>query len=333
MRKLMNKIDRFCYTHPRFGIPNLMLIIVIGNAAVWLLAQMDTTGQIVSLLSGSAQGILHGQVWRLITYVFVPTESRPIWLLLMLYFYYWIGSCLEREWGNGKFTIYYVSGMLLTAIYGVVLSAILGRDVVVSTTYLNLSMFFAFATLYPDVQVLLFFIIPIKVKYLAYLDAALFVFGVITMSFPLNLLPVVAVLNYLVYCGDWLFDFFRPSHVRQRQKTVNFKREARRIQREQANKPITTSAPSAAARTQTTRSWSFGIAPAAWATTASVRITSITTSISRSEHHADFAAEKRIHRRGARPGGQRHGHRLLGRAGGRACARCGADPASAGAGH
>ena len=186
MRKLMNKIDRFCYTHPRFGIPNLMLIIVIGNAAVWLLAQMDTTGQIVSLLSGSAQGILHGQVWRLITYVFVPTESRPIWLLLMLYFYYW---------------------------------------------------FFAFATLYPDMQVLLFFIIPIKVKYLAYLDAALFVFGVITMTFPLNLLPVVAVLNYLVYCGDWLFDFFRPSHVRQRQKTVNFKREARRIRREQANKP------------------------------------------------------------------------------------------------
>ena len=60
MRKLMNKIDRFCYAHPRFGIPNLMLIIVIGNAAVWLLTKMDTTGQIVSLLSGSAQGILHG---------------------------------------------------------------------------------------------------------------------------------------------------------------------------------------------------------------------------------------------------------------------------------
>ena len=51
MRKLMNKIDRFCYAHPRFGIPNLMLIIVIGNAAVWLLTKMDTTGQIVSLLS------------------------------------------------------------------------------------------------------------------------------------------------------------------------------------------------------------------------------------------------------------------------------------------
>ena len=79
MRKLMNKIDRFCYAHPRFGIPNLMLIIVIGNAAVWLLTKMDTTGQIASLLCGSAQGILHGQVWRLVTYVFVPTEASPIW--------------------------------------------------------------------------------------------------------------------------------------------------------------------------------------------------------------------------------------------------------------
>ena len=284
MRKLMNKIDRFCYTHPRFGIPNLMLIIVIGNAAVWLLAQMDTTGQIVSLLSGSAQGILHGQVWRLITYVFVPTESRPIWLLLMLYFYYWIGSCLEREWGNGKFTIYYVSGMLLTAIYGVVLSAILGRDVVVSTTYLNLSMFFAFATLYPDVQVLLFFIIPIKVKYLAYLDAALFVFGVITMTFPLNLLPVVAVLNYLVYCGDWLFDFFRPSHVRQRQKTVNLSARRGVSGVSRPTSPIIINVRRlVAARMPIIRSWSSVIARAALATTASVRTTSITTSISRSE--------------------------------------------------
>ena len=103
--------------------------------------------------------------------------------------------------------------------------------------YINPQLALVFLVAAPVLGVLLFFIIPIKVKYLAYLDAALFVFGVITMTFPLNLLPVVAVLNYLVYCGDWLFDFFRPSHVRQRQKTVNFKREARRIQREQANKP------------------------------------------------------------------------------------------------
>ena len=220
MKNLRRNFERYCYVNRNKGIPNLMLYIVLGNAVVYLISAFTGNYVLYNLLCFNRAAILHGQVWRLITYVFVPTEASPIWLLVMLYFYYWIGSCLEREWGNGKFTIYYVSGMLLTAIYGVVLSAILGRDVIVSTTYLNLSMFFAFATLYPDMQVLLFFIIPIKVKYLAYVDAALFVLGVVTTSFPLNLLPVVAVLNYLVYCGDWLFDFFRPSHVRQRQKTV-----------------------------------------------------------------------------------------------------------------
>lgn len=237
MRKLMNRIDRFCYRHPRFGIPNLMLILAIGNLAVWLLMQMDTTGKLYGLLCMSGQGVLHGQIWRLVTWLFVPEQSNIFWLLLMLYFYYWIGTALEREWGAGKFTIYYLSGALLTALYGVLLALILGQDVVVGTSYLNLSLFFAFATLFPDVQVLLFFILPIKVKWLAYVDAAFFVLAVVTTSFPVNLLPVVAVLNYLLYCGDWLFDFFRSDRMRQRKKTVDFKREAARINREQRDKP------------------------------------------------------------------------------------------------
>ena len=229
MRKLMNKIDRFCYMHPRFGIPNLMLIVVIGNAAVWLLTKMDTTGQIVSLLSGSAQGILHGQVWRLVTYVFVPTEASPIWLLVMLYFYYWIGSCLEREWGNGKFTIYYMSGMLLTAIYGVVLSAILGRDVVVSTTYLNLSMFFAFATLYPDMQVLLFFIIPIKVKYLAYVDWILFAIQLIFGDWATRAAIIASLINFFLFFGGDLIRFIKNKKKYGRQQR-NFRREMKNNQ-------------------------------------------------------------------------------------------------------
>ena len=329
--KTDDKIDRFCYTHPRFGI-HLGAVIVIGNAAVWLLTKMDTTGRI------SRSGRLGaGHPARAVAACDVMFHAMigPIWLLVMLYFYYWIGSCLEREWGNGKFTIYYVSGMLLTAIYGVVLSAILGRDVIVSTTYLNLSMFFAFATLYPDMQVLLFFIIPIKVKYLAYVDAALFVLGIITTAFPLNLLPVVAVLNYLVYCGDWLFDFFRPSHVRQRQKTVNFKREARRIQREQANKPYHYKCANLHSRYRHRLSGALGSLLLA------LRGLSLLLSGPHQQPcpfhgvtgHADCGDEKRLCRRGARPGGQRHGAGALGRAGGGARTGRGASAVSAGAAH
>ena len=238
MRKLMNKIDRFCYAHPRFGIPNLMLIIVIGNAAVWLLTKMDTTGQLVSLLSGSAQGILHGQVWRLVTYVFVPTEASPIWLLVMLYFYYWIGSTLEREWGTPKFTLYYLGGAALTVV-GVILTSLISGNyylTLAGTGYVNLSMFLAFAFLYPDTQLLLFFFIPVKIKWLAWLDIAVFVIGIVQSllagSWLGAILPVVALLNFLVFIWPAIDAFIQRRKYRHAPQTVNFKKAVRQQQQQ-----------------------------------------------------------------------------------------------------
>ena len=106
MKKLMSYIDRFCYKHPRFGIPNLMMLIVIGNGAVWLLSAMDATGLLQYNLAFSATAILRGEIWRLVTFILVP-QGGGFLFLLMLYFYYFIGSTLEREWGTGRFTIYY----------------------------------------------------------------------------------------------------------------------------------------------------------------------------------------------------------------------------------
>ena len=178
MPGLMKKIDMFCYRHPRFGVRNLMLIIVIGTAAVWLLSMMDRSGQLLGLLSFSPTAILHGQIWRLVTFVFVPTNSG-IWLLISLYFYYFVGSVLEREWGAGRFTIFYLSGMLLTIVYGFIVYFAAGLPVPLSTVYINYSLFFAFATLYPDNMVLLFFFIPLKMKWLAWLDAAYFAYSIL----------------------------------------------------------------------------------------------------------------------------------------------------------
>lgn len=242
MKKLMNRIDRFCYTHPRFGIDRLMLYVVAGNALVWLLAQMDTTSLLTSYLSFSAAGVLRGQLWRLVTFIFVP-ESGGILFLLMLYFYYFIGSSLERAWGAGRFTIYYLSGMLLTVVYGFISYFATGLDWGLTAEYINLSMFFAFATLFPDTMVLFFFLIPIKVKWLAVLDAVYFGYEIVRMLGAgyglVSFLPLIAVLNYVLFCGDWIFDYFRPARAHQRRRTVNFKQEAARINREQRDKPYT----------------------------------------------------------------------------------------------
>lgn len=238
MKKLNKRIDMFCYRHPRFGVPNLMLYIVIISLAVWLLSIMDPSKTLMSFFVFSPERILKGEVWRLVSFIFVP-QSLSFWELLFFYFYYWIGNVLEKEWGTPRFNIFLISGVLLTAVYGFIIYFITKQSIAVTTYFIYLSMFFSFATLFPDVQVLFMFIIPIKVKWLAYLDAAFFLLSMLTQSFPFNLLPLVAVLNYLVFFGDDLFSSLRSNKARYNKTTVNFNREKQKIKYEQKNASYT----------------------------------------------------------------------------------------------
>ena len=245
MKKLMNEVDRFCARHPKFGVRNLMLYIVIANVAVWLFGMMDSGGTLISLLIFSPYHILRGQVWRIVSFALVP-HNTGLLALISFYFYYFIGRTIEREWGSGKFTIYFFSGMVLTVVFGFAVYFIYGGGEALSyfiggrlsAYYIYLSMFFTFATLYPDMQVLLFFILPIKMKWLGLLDLALFIYDVVRLwsVFPLNLLPVVAVLNYLLFCGGYLLDYLRrvrPADRAQRDNMVRFRSEVRRIKQEE----------------------------------------------------------------------------------------------------
>ena len=237
MKSFMRRIDRFCITHPRFGVSNLMLYVVIGNAVVFLFSLMDTTGLLLSYLAFSPALILRGQVWRLVTFALIPNSSG-IWIFIFLYFYYYMGSTLERLWGTVKFNLYFFFGILFTVLYGFLIYFITGVDLRIRATYIYLSMFLAFATFFPDQQVLLFFILPIKMKWLAFVDAAVLVMGVFSDPFPLNLLPLVALANYLLFCGEILFSPLRRSRSRaQRQTFHNFHREIDKVNAERRVTP------------------------------------------------------------------------------------------------
>lgn len=236
LRSFNRYIDRFCYKHPNFGIRNLMLFIVIGNAAVYIFSMMDTTGDFLRYLYLSPYLILRGQIWRLVTFVLVPENTNLLFLAVFLYFYYFIGSSLENQWGTGKFTVYYIFGMLLTIIYSFIASLITGFNQLfyIGASYINLSMFFAFATLFPDNRVLLFFIIPIKIKWLAYLNAAYFV---VSMIGGRTLLPLIALLNYLLFCGDILLSSLKTIKYRSSKNVVNFQKASRQYRAQQAQAP------------------------------------------------------------------------------------------------
>ena len=229
-------VQRFLYRHPRFGIPRLMLFIIIGNALVFLFSQMDRTGMLAWYLCLIPGRLLKGELWRLVTFVFVPGAGSILSLVLELYFFYLIGSTLERAWGAGKFTVYYLCGMVLNILCGILASLILGRSVLVTGSYLSLSMFFVYATLWPDNRVLLFFIIPIKVKWLAWFEAALFVLSMITGR---TLLPLVAIANYFLFCGSSLLASLKFLKMRVTSAGSGFRRNVRRAEKEQSQRTYT----------------------------------------------------------------------------------------------
>jgi hypothetical protein len=211
-----------------------MLVIVIGNVITFFLDMLDTTGTFLYYLMFSPYLILHGQIWRLVTFVFIPSTTSVFSFAISLYFYYFIGKTLETQWGQARFNIYYLTGVVLSIIYGFV-AGLLGRTVEfeINAYYINMAMFFAFATMWPDTTVLLFFFIPIKMKWLAYIDAFLFAYEIISGA---TLYPLIAVANYLLFCGPILFrnvSYTRKAHAR----TTQFKSAVNRAEREQANKP------------------------------------------------------------------------------------------------
>ena len=240
MKKLYDGVQRFCAAHPRFGIPNLMRVIVIGNVAVYVLMLLTQANDAnaLSFLTFNLNALLHGEVWRLVTFVFVPAYSSPFALLISLYFYYWIGSTLERQWGTAKFNLYYISGALLTVLGVVLASLITGNPYLTAagTGYVNLSMFFAFATLYPDAQVLLFFFIPVKIKWMAILDACYFAyiifFCAVSRYWIGVVLPLVALLNFFVFFAPELGRFAKREQTRTKQ-AAHFHNAVRQTQREQ----------------------------------------------------------------------------------------------------
>ena len=242
MKAISRAIDKFCIKHRNFGIPRLMLYVVAISAVVYLIGMIEQSPiRLLNMLSFHPSLILRGQVWRLVSWVFLQSDGNIIFTAIMLYFYYFIGSTLEREWGAAKFTIFYISGVMLNIIYGFIMWIIMGSPAlfgVLSPNFLNLSLFFAFAVLFPNHRIMLFFLIPVKIKWLAWLSAAFMAYETIRLlfegRFAMAVLPIVAILNFLLICGYDLRRNINPViSAKSAKRTVDFKRAAKKVQRQQ----------------------------------------------------------------------------------------------------
>lgn len=217
-------IDRFCAKHPRFGIPNLAMYIAIGQVIVGVLSLLPPLRNLLSLLVFSRMAILHGQVWRLVTFVFVPTTTNPFYLLLGCYVIYWTGQMLEREWGTAKFSLFYLCGVLWSILGGLILG-------LADIYYIHLSFFLVIATMYSEMQVLFMFVLPIKMKWLALLDVALILLQGLESGPYVILLALPSFINYFIF--TWPFWSVKLGFMRRQAdpQVINFKRARKQAEK------------------------------------------------------------------------------------------------------
>ena len=236
----MNWIDKLERKFGRFGVENLTMYVIICYVVGYFLAYFNP--RLLSMLSLEPALILRGQIWRIITWViYPPSMSNVLWFVIaIVFFYYPIGTSLERTWGSFRYTLYIFSGILFSVIGAFILYFITGAYGIGSlfnTYYISLSVFLAYALSYPDMQILLWFVIPIKMKWMAIVYGVMVLYDMITylrMGLWVYVVPIIAsLLNFVLF-------FFSTRNVqRYNPKDVHRRREFKKAVAQSRVNPAT----------------------------------------------------------------------------------------------
>ncbi|MDY3250778.1 MAG: hypothetical protein SOX32_10595 [Candidatus Choladocola sp.] len=222
----MNFLDKMERKWGRYAIHNLAAIIIALYAAGYVISLI--TPELLMYCTLLPNRILRGEVWRLVTWILVPPSSFDIFTIIMLYFYFSIGRALERTWGAFKFNVYIFSGMIFTVIGAFLLYFVGGRIGYFSTYYINMSIFLAFALTYPDTEVLLYFLIPIKMKYMGLIYGFFIAISMIQGGWADRVSVFASLLNFVIFflMTRKLYRF-TPKEVHRRQE---FKKNVKKVQ-------------------------------------------------------------------------------------------------------
>lgn len=233
--RFMRWIDKLERRFGKYAIHNLMYYIVMLYA-VGFVIQVVNPGIYSAYLALDPAAILHGQVWRIFTFIIQPPTDNFLFVFFSLYLYFIIGRTLEYQWGTFRFNLYFFSGMFLHVLACLIIYLVSGISLSYGSLYLNLSLFLVYLFLYPDVQFLLFFILPIRAKVLGYIEGAYYAITIISgfvvpigsslwmgllragiIAHPANsIAALVSLLNFIIFYLATRRSTFSPKQIKRR---------------------------------------------------------------------------------------------------------------------
>lgn len=195
----MNFLNRLERRMGRHYIQNLMKYLCLAMLGVFILDYLPLARSASDFLSFNRTLILRGEIWRLITFIFLPPSGSIVWIIFNLYFYFFLGTSLENHWGSARFNLFYALGI----VGGIISGFITG---VTTNFYLNTSLVLAFAVLYPEMEFMLFFVLPVKAKWMGMFWGAYLIYQLITVPWSMKLALVFSMLPFVMFFGNqaWL---------------------------------------------------------------------------------------------------------------------------------
>ena len=236
---MLDKLERKFGKYAIHNFSYYILVICIIGAMIGLI----NPSIYYDYLSLDFSQIFKGQIWRLITFIFYPyITSLSIWnifcAIVSLYLYYYIGNILESTWGAFRFNIYYLSGLILNILATLFIYLIFKQPISFGMTYIQNAMFLAFATIVPDMTILVFFILPIKIKWLGYIYGGFLIIEIISgfisltpSGIAMSIAIIIAMCNFIVY------------FISSKKRPYNNYSKVKRKNKEKSNKQVTIDIP------------------------------------------------------------------------------------------
>ena len=217
-------LDRLEGEFGDYSIPNLTNYLIAGQVIGFFL--FTTHPSSLDMLTLRGDLILSGQLWRIFTFLFYPISTSLLWAALVWYFYYLLGSALESQWGSFKYLVY-----VLVALLGTLIAALIFPTADLTNGYLYASIFLAVGYLFPDFQLLIFFIIPVKIKWLAALMWIGIIVALIFGAVSTKVLTLLSIANFILFFGEEIFDDIKTyiHHGSHQLRQVTQKQQAYHI--------------------------------------------------------------------------------------------------------
>lgn len=236
----------------KYAIPNLTFYLIICYAIGYLLQLASLCNPamsgLMSYMTLDIYAILHGQIWRIFTWLLIPPGGFDLFTLVMLYCYFSIGTLLERTWGTFRYNVFMFMGIIFTIIGAVILYVFIwifgqslgagilegaellktvsaGYSSMFSTYYISMSIFLAFAMTFPDSQMLFMFVIPIKAKVLGIFYVAIMAYTIFS-AFAANVfygivtatVILFSLFNVLVFFIVTRKSFRTPTQIKRQRE-------------------------------------------------------------------------------------------------------------------